>query len=149
MNYKHFSAEEREKIQRGVWEKRSIRTIAKDLGRSPASVSRELRRNYPEERERYTPRLAHERALSKRTQRGRELRLKNDRTRAFVVAQLRRRRSPEQIAGISKQELGKTISHEAIYQFIYAQISYNKLLSQLFTSAIKAERTTFNVKFLN
>src|SRR3989344_8862232 len=122
MQYKHFSIEEREKIQRGHWEKRSIRAIARELGRSPASVSRELRRNYPPERKQYTSRLAHERALWKRTRRGRELRLKNDRIRSFVVAQLKRRRSPEQIAGIIKRELGETISHEAVYQFIYAQI---------------------------
>lgn len=126
MQYKHFSVEEREKIQRGFWEKRSVRAIARELGRSPASVSRELRRNFPPERDRYTARLAHERALFKRTRRGREKRLKNDRVRAFVTAQLQRRRSPEQIAGIIKQEIGETISHEAIYQFIYAQISYNK-----------------------
>lgn len=122
MNYKHFSVEERERVQRGRWEKRSIRDIARELGRSPASVSRELRRNYPREHKVYTPRLAQERALFKRTQRGREQRLKNDRIRAFVVAQLKRRRSPEQIAGIIMQELGERISHEAIYQFIYAQI---------------------------
>ena len=126
MQYKHFSVEEREKIQRGHWEKRSVRAIAKELGRSPASVSRELRRNYPEERKVYTPRMAQERALWKRTRRGRELRLKSDRIRAFVVEQLKRRRSPEQIAGIIERELGESISHEAIYQFIYAQISYNK-----------------------
>ena len=126
MQYKHLLAEEREAIQRGFWEKRSIRTIAKELGRSPSSVSRELKRNFPPERNRYTPRLAHERALWKRTRRGRERRLKNDRVRAFVTAQLKRRRSPEQIAGIMRREIGEKISHEAIYQFIYAQISYNK-----------------------
>jgi IS30 family transposase len=122
MQYKHFSVEERETIQRGRWEKRSIRTIATELGRSPASISRELRRNYPREHKVYTPRLAQERALFKRTQRGREKRLKNDRIRSFVVTQLKRRRSPEQIAGIIERELSERISHEAIYQFIYAQI---------------------------
>ena len=126
MNYKHFSIEEREKIQRGLWEKRSVRAIAKELGRPHSSVLREITRNYPPLRERYTPRLAHERALWKRTCRGREQRLKSERIRSFVIAQLKRRRSPEQIAGISKRELGETISHEAIYQFIYTQISYNK-----------------------
>ena len=126
MIYKHFSAEEREKIQRGLWEKRSVRAIARELRRTHSSVLRELKRNYPPIHERYTPRLAHERALFKRTRRGREKRLKNDHIRAFVTAQLKRRRSPEQIAGIIERELGESISHEAIYQFIYAQISYNR-----------------------
>jgi len=122
MQYKHFSVEEREWIQRGLWEKRSIRAIARDLGRSPASVSRELRRNYPECRKAYFPRLAHERALAKRKSRGRHERLKNERVRTFVVAQLKRRRSPEQIAGTINRAIGEAISHEAVYQYVYAQI---------------------------
>ena len=73
MKYKHLSILEREKLQELLWQKKSIRHIAQILKRSPSSISRELRRNYPEERERYTPRLAHEKALTKRTQRGRDL----------------------------------------------------------------------------
>ena len=122
MIYKHFSVEEREKLQEGVWRGRSIRTIASELGRSPASVSRELRRNSSPEKSLYRPRQAHERALAKRKLRGRHERLKNECVRIFVTAQLKRRRSPEQIAGIIKREMGETISHEAIYQFIYAQV---------------------------
>ena len=105
-----------------MWEKRSIRSIAKELERPHSSVVREIARNRPPQRERYTPRLAHERALEKRKSRGRHERLKNSTVRAYVVAQLKRRRSPEQIAGCIKRDLGETISHEAIYQFIYVQI---------------------------
>ncbi len=122
MTYKHFSVEEREKIQHRHWERRSVRAIARELGRPHSSVLRELKRNYPPQHRVYTPRLAQERALWKRTRRGREKRLKNERIRSFVVTQLKRRRSPEQISGIIKRELGDTISHEAIYQFIYAQV---------------------------
>lgn len=121
MRYKHFSVEEREIIQRGHWEKRSIRSIARELSRSPASVSRELRRNFPQRRM-YTPRVAHERALQKRKSRGRHERLKNDAVRAYVVAHLKLRWSPEQIAGRIRLDLKETISHEAIYQYIYAQL---------------------------
>jgi len=70
----------------------------------------------------YTPRLAHQRALKKRSSRGREERLKNDRIRRYVTTHLKKRWSPEQIAGRIKRDLGETISHEAIYQFIYSQI---------------------------
>ncbi len=121
MSYKHFSVDEREKIQRGLWEKRSIRAIAKDIGRSPASVSREIRRNHPPERRVYTPRLAHEQALEKRTCRGRKDRLKGDPVRTYVITHLKIGWSPEQIAGCIKKDIKKTISHEAIYQYIYAQ----------------------------
>jgi transposase, IS30 family len=122
MNYKHFSVEEREIIQLGLWRKESIRTIAKKLQRSPSSVSREIKRNFPPQKRRYTPRLAHERAIKKRGNRGREDRLKNDQIREYVVKHLKKRWSPEQIAGRIKIELNESISHEAIYQFIYAQI---------------------------
>ena len=122
MQYQHFSIEERETIQVMWWERRSVRAIARTLGRSPSSVSRELRRNFPPEHQRYTPRLAQERAQTKRTSRGRHDRLKNDRIRAYVITHLKQRWSPEQIAGRIGQDLGERISYEAIYQYIYAQV---------------------------
>jgi len=123
MKYHHFSVEEREKIQRGLWEKKSYRTITEGLGRSPASVSREVRRNLPPERFQYTPRLANERAIENRKRRGREDRLKNDRLREHVISHLKLGWSPEQIAGTAKDAIGISISHEAIYQFVYARVS--------------------------
>lgn len=122
MNYKHLSILEREKLQELLWQKKSIRYIAQELGRSPSSISRELRRNYPEARKQYTPRLAHEKALTKRTQRGRGERLKNDTIRDYVVSHLKLGWSPEQIAGMIKKEGLGSIYHEAIYQYIYHQI---------------------------
>jgi IS30 family transposase len=118
----HQSILEREKLQELLWQKKSIRYIAEVLKRSPSSISRELRRNYPQEQKRYTPRLAHEKALTKRTQRGREGRLKNDTIRDYVISHLKLGWSPEQIAGMVKKEKLGSISHEAIYQYIYHQI---------------------------
>jgi len=123
MKYQHFSVEEREKIQRELWEKRSYREIARGLGRSPASISREVRRVLPADTRRYSPRLAHERALEHRMRRGRKDRLKNDALRAYVVARLKLGWSPEQIAATAKEAVGVGISHEAIYQFVYARVS--------------------------
>lgn len=126
MNYTHFSVEEREKIQRGLWERQSIRWIAGVLNRSPSSVAREVHRNFPPLHRRYTPRLAHERALKKRHSRGREERLKSETIRAYVIEHLKERWSPEQIAGRMNHEKIGCISPEAIYQFIYAQLSHGK-----------------------
>lgn len=124
MKYKHFTVEEREKIQEMLWQKSSIRAIAKTLSRNPSSVARELKRNLPPLVRRYTPRLAHERALTYRKRRGREERLKNEAIRQYVVSHLKKRWSPEQIAG-RITDIGEKISHEAIYQFIYHQIYQN------------------------
>lgn len=122
MNYKHFSIEEREIIQTMRWEKKGVRAIARTLKRSPSSVSREIQRNNPPKYQVYTPRLAHERALKSRKSRGRKDRLKNERIRSYVITHLKQRLSPEQIAGRIKKDLKESISHEAIYQFIYDQV---------------------------
>jgi IS30 family transposase len=122
MKYKHLSIEERELIQLRLWEKKSIRAIAKELNRPPSSISREINRNLPAIHYRYTPRLAHQRAMNSRSSRGRQDRLKNERIRKYVIAHLKRRWSPEQIANTIEDEIQETISHEAIYQFIYVQI---------------------------
>jgi transposase, IS30 family len=122
MAYKHLSVEEREIIQHGLWEKESVRAIAERIGRSHTSVLREINRNRPPLRRQYTPRMAEERAQKKRKSRGRTLRLKNAVVRQYVISHLKQRWSPEQIAGrIVKDGIG-SISAEAIYQFVYAQI---------------------------
>lgn len=122
MKYQHFSVEEREKIHEMLWQRSSIRTIAGVLERSPSSVSREIKRNLPPLHRRYTPRLAHERAIEHRRRRGREERLKNIALREYVVSHLKLGWSPEQIAATSRSAVGTSASHEAIYQYVYAQI---------------------------
>lgn len=124
MKFKHLNVEDREKIQELLWQKASIREIAMVLGRNPSSVAREIKRNKPPLRVLYTPRLADQRALEKRKSRGRKLRLKNGFIRRYVVAGLKAGLFPEQIAGRLKLEHGDlSISHEAIYQFVYAQVN--------------------------
>lgn len=125
MAYTHLTIEEREVIQHGLWNKESIRSIATKLGRSHTSVLREIHKNIPPKRRQYTPRLANERAIQKRSCRGRIDRLKNDTVRQYVIASLKRRRSPEQISGCITIDIGETISPEAVYQFIYAQVFQN------------------------
>jgi IS30 family transposase len=119
--FKHFSIEERECIQKYIWLRWSIRKIAKELGRSPSSVSREIKKNNPESRKRYTPRLAHIRAKEVNKTRGKRDRLRDNTIKAYVLEKLKLRWSPEQISGRLLRDKKLHISHEAIYQFIYAQ----------------------------
>lgn len=121
MKYKHLSIEEREKIQEYIWQKKSIRSIAKILGRSTSSITREIKKNRASNNM-YAPRLANERALKKRQYRGRTLRLKSIFIRRYVIDRLKEGYSPEQIAGRLKIEYpNESISYEAIYQYIYSQ----------------------------
>lgn len=127
MHYKQLLIEEREHIQHGIWKGKSLRSIAKEIKRDPSTLSRELKRNPSfKKRLQYAPRLAHLRAIINRKRRGREERLKNEAIRQYVISHLKLRWSPEQIAGrIKKDNPGCSISHEAIYQFIYYQIHRN------------------------
>ncbi len=120
--HKKLSIEEREKIQIDLWKKKSIRQIAKGLNRAPSSIAREINKNRDSiNRRMYIPRIAHEKAITKRSCRGRELRLKNESLRQYVVKHLKLGWSPEQIASKSPEK----ISHEAIYQYIYGQVHRN------------------------
>lgn len=128
MKYRHFSIEEREQLQYMWWERKSIRSMAQALNRSPSSVSRELKRNFPPEHQVYTSRLANQRALNKRKSRGRHDRLKNQAIRTFVINHLKDGWSPEQISGRIEKHINQKISHEAVYQFIYSRVRNNGIV---------------------
>ena len=49
MGAKHLTAEDRFYIEKRLTDNTSIRCIAKELGRSPGTISREVRRNTPSE----------------------------------------------------------------------------------------------------
>lgn len=99
-----------------------MRSIGRRLGRSHSSIVREINKNVPAERRVYAPRLANLRALAQRKSRGRTNRLKTEEIRTYVVEHLKKGWSPEQTAGRMKSENVGSISHEAIYQFVYAQV---------------------------
>ncbi|HUY53143.1 MAG TPA: IS30 family transposase [Candidatus Dormibacteraeota bacterium] len=125
MNYIQLTIEERERIQELIWQKVSVRAIAKELGRNASSISREIKRNQTELRQYYRPRLAHSKALERRTHRGKR-RLDTDKQLLnYVKTYLKLGWSPEQISARSKDLTDASISYEAIYQYIYAQIHRN------------------------
>ena len=92
---------EREVISRGVTTHQSARSIAKFLGRSPSTVSREMGRNGGHDR--YRAALADENAWT-RARRSKCCKLANSpRLRRAVAGKLRLDWSPEQIAGWLKR----------------------------------------------
>lgn len=122
-NYEQLNIKERELIQLGLWEKKSLREIAEELGRSPSTIAREIKKNVPPlHQRRYTPRLANARAVWQRTTRHKRPRLKAELIRQYVAEKLQLYWSPEQIAGrLPLDHPGYSISHEAIYLYIYSQ----------------------------
>ncbi len=119
-----LSVGEREEIAVGVAAGEPLRVIAARLGRHPATVGREVRRNR-DARGRYRAIPAQARAEA-RARRPKVAKLAaNPRLRERVQAGLDRRWSPEQIAVTLRREFagqpGMQVSHETIYQSIYVQ----------------------------
>ncbi len=114
---------EREEISRGIVAQQSIRSMASLLGRSPSTVSREVRRNGGYDQ--YRAALADESAWV-RARRPKRCKLAmSPRLRQAVARTLRLNWSPEQIAGWLKQahpgEESYHVSHETIYRSLFVQ----------------------------
>ena len=103
----------------------SIRRIAADLGRSPSTISRELRRNTISKRG-YMPHTAHRLSVQRR-RRPREPKLvTNDELREYVREKLALRWSPEQISHRIRKDFPNSpemrVCTETIYQAIYVHL---------------------------
>jgi IS30 family transposase len=114
---------EREEIALGRAGGESMRAIARRLGRSPSTVSRELARNT--DRGGYRATRAHARAYE-RASRPKPAKLHtNLKLRRQVEEDLRRRYSPEQIVGRLRRQFPDDpemrVSAETIYQSLYVQ----------------------------
>ncbi len=114
---------EREEISRGLKARHSLRVIARQLHRSPSTISREVRRN--------GGRLAYRATVSDAAAWDRALRPKHCKLTCqpalcrTVSGKLQRKWSPQQIAGWLKREHPddeqKRVSHETIYKSLYIQ----------------------------
>ncbi len=90
--------------------------IARELGRHSSTILREVRRNRNGE-DRYRAHPAHCQALVRRSHSRRDQRLMSA-TWQVVVAHLRARWSPEQIAGWGRRMGTLHISHQTIYRYL-------------------------------
>jgi transposase, IS30 family len=126
---RYLSLGEREEIALARAAGAGVRQIARQIGRDPATVSRELRRNRPADGRRdslYRATLAQSKADS-RARRPKESKLARlPRLQAVVQDLLEHQKmSPEQISGrlpvLFADDPEMRISHEAIYQALYVQ----------------------------
>jgi IS30 family transposase len=118
-----LSLSEREEISRGLVANQSLRSIAKSLNRSPSTISREVRRNGG--RHTYRAARSDQRAWDCAT-RPKPCKLSfNDPLCQLIARKLRRKWSPQQIAGWLKRkhpdEEQYRVSHETIYRSLYVQ----------------------------
>ena len=118
-----LSMNEREEISRGIAAGISLRSIARQLRRSPSTVSRELGRNGGHGR--YRAAVADSQAWD-RALRPKTCKLaRHDQLRQLVAARLYENWSPEQIAGWLKHTYPHDedcrVSHETIYRSLFVQ----------------------------
>src|SRR5450830_936592 len=114
---------EREEISRGIAAHQSARSMARLLGRSPSTVSRELNRNGGYDG--YRAALADEKAWV-RARRPKRCKLANNPLlQRAVASKLRLNWAPEQIAGWLKRAHPDggfyRVSHETIYRSLFVQ----------------------------
>lgn len=113
----------REEISREIATQSSMRTIAGLLGRSPSTISREIKRNGGYDHYRA---VQAEQQAWKRAKRPKCCKPVNNKQLSQVVAKkLRRQWSPQQIAGWLKkaypEDEGYHASHETIYRTLFIQ----------------------------
>lgn len=122
---RRLTFEEREEIAWRRDRREGVRAIARAIGRSPSTVSRELARNVSPSPRRYRAFPAHIMARERaRRSRPRKL-VPGSAVRAEVVRLLRLDYSPGQVAGRLRRdhpgEAAMQVSHETIYQALFVQ----------------------------
>jgi IS30 family transposase len=119
-NYTHLTLEEREILYKNKALGKSFRSIGLVLCRSHTTLIREYRRNAKYEEE-YIPCRAHNKAIKRGNEQRWKSPLKNPEILLFVRENLRKGLSPEIISGLLRLQNvpAKSISPEAIYQYIY------------------------------
>ncbi len=114
---------EREEISRGIAVGQSLRSIAGSLGRSPSTVSREIKRNGGSARYRAAGADKRAWAVARRPKACKLAR--HPRLCRMVARKLERNWSPEQIAGWLKRSYPDhqawQVSHETIYRSLFVQ----------------------------
>jgi transposase, IS30 family len=120
-----------------------VRAIAGQAGRSPSTISRELRRNRDPGSGQYRPFTAHKLAVRRRA-RPRPGKLAADPVlRQFVAGRLEDRWSPEQVSRALRREFpddpARHVVHETIYQAVYRP-GLGGLSRELPTRVLRARR---------
>jgi transposase, IS30 family len=121
-SYTHFTLNERKYLDESLKNGESLRKIAKALGRSPSTISREVKRNWSKKKKHYH----HWAAQIKYTERRKACHRKNNlllnnELYSFALEKLLSFWSPEIIAGVWNLNHDEKISFSSIYRAIYAK----------------------------
>ncbi|HMS85171.1 MAG TPA: IS30 family transposase [Nitrospira sp.] len=140
--YTHLSAEDRETLSLGLVQGRSLRSLARTLGRAPSTLSREWARNTTRGHS-YRAGTAQAHAAARARQPRRLRKLEDPWLWAYVQTHLKAGCSPEQIAGRLRRaypnDMPKRLSTETIYAALYV-LPRGTLRSELLAALRQARR---------
>lgn len=127
--FKHLDLDDRIQIEIEYTNGKNFGEIAKSLGkgRNKSTVWREIAGHPNKGVGKYKAYVSHCKFIEREKDRGKRERLKNETIRIYTKDKLKLGWSPEQISLRINIDLGQkyTISHEAIYQYVYDQFQRN------------------------
>jgi transposase, IS30 family len=118
--YQQLTKDERDRLSLLRAQGKSLREISGLLSRNVSTISREVKRNSRPFHNDYLPHKAQNFADVRKAAGHERQRLRSFRLRTCVKLMLRNGWSPERISGRLKAQGRESVSHEAIYQWIYA-----------------------------
>lgn len=142
-NYHQLSREERYTITAFLVSRRSKADIARELGRSASTISRELHRNRTNHDLRYRAELAQSYSTARRRRERRGSRFSPEQMQQVTVL-LKEKWSPEQISAYQKKNGSFTISHETIYKYILNDKKHGGTLFKNLRIMPKLRRKRYN-----
>jgi len=142
IRYTRLTDKERESISQGLAQHKPLRQIARELSRSPSTISREIRRNRGKTSYRAFSASRRAKAAASSRKRGRRKIEKQESLLSYVIEKLKGEWSPQEISKRLKIEyawdMNMQVSHEAIYQYIY--VLPRGELKQLLIKGLRQER---------
>jgi IS30 family transposase len=119
-NFKQLSSEEREQISVLSSHKYSKAKIAKELGRSPSTISREFKRETTVVfNDRYYAITTINNIKQKKAKARRKRKTDNPEIQKYIIEKLELGWSPEIISAMMFEDIGYLVGKDAIYDFIY------------------------------
>lgn len=122
MHYQHLSSEERHYIWNALREGATQKSVATTLGRSPSTISREIRRNKHSRAKIYTYYWAKHIVMHRKKRvASTKFRKLTPELGVQIENLIRQYLSPEQVCGYLKKHHDISLSHETIYRYIYSE----------------------------
>lgn len=148
MPYVQLNLCDRKVIKKMLSEDKSIRAIARYIGRHPSTIIREIKRNKDDYW--YHPVHAHEKYTKRRKESKVRIIDRNHEIREYITQQLKDRKSPDVISGrlqlTHKNRPDMQISHESIYSWIYRQAEKGDAIYKYLHRGVKKRHRRLNIK---